>query len=157
MTTTTATTATMATSSFSARPALLTGDVLDLVARSREALVEACSATTTSERYGHAQLAALRAAAALLAQVAPRTVGSGPRSAWDAVAQHLPEFGEWALFFAACGRRSRSAQAGIVSVSVREADDLVRQAQLFLENVLAHVGLPPLGVTSLRMTPVSVG
>lgn len=143
--------------SAAAVPALLAGDLLDLVARSRSALVEACSVPTTSERYAQAQLAALRAAAALLSQAAPRAVGSGPRSAWETVARHLPEFSEWALFFAASGRRSRHAQAGIVTVSTREADDLVRQAEVFLETVLVHVGLPSAGATSLPLTPAAVG
>lgn len=143
--------------SASAPPALLAGDLLDLVARSRGALAEACSVSTTSERYAQAQLAALRAAAALLSQAAPRAVGSGPRSAWETVARHLPEFSEWALFFAASGRHSRRAQAGLATVSTREADDLVRQAELFLEAVLTHVGLPSAGATSLPMIPATVG
>lgn len=135
----------------------LTGDLFDLLGRSRAALVEACSATTTSERYARAQLAALRAAAALLAQVAPRSLGSRPRSAWEALARQRPEFGEWASFFTECGKRSAVAQGGGAGVSVREADDLVRQAQLFLDAVLVHVGLPAADASALRLTPVAVG
>lgn len=136
-------------------PALLAGDLLDLLDRSRAAIAAACSAETTTERYAQAQLGALRAAAALLAQVAPRTVGSRPRSAWEAVAAHVPELGEQAQFFTASGRRARAAQAGIALIDPREADDLVREAEAFLGEVLAHLGLPARVTASARMTPVA--
>lgn len=135
---------------------LYSSDLLDLVTRSREALSEACAVSTSSQRYVLAHLCALRAAAALLAQKAPRGLSSRPRSAWDAVAQQVPELTEWAAFFASSGRRSRTVSAGAVVVSAREADDLVRQAESFLAAVLFHVGLPPMASVSTRLTPVVV-
>lgn len=150
------TTVTAPVHSPSASSALYSSDLLDLVSRSREALTEACAVTTTSQRYVAAHLAALRAAAGLLAHTAPRGLSAKPRSAWDAVAQHAPELGEWAVFFAGCARRSRAVAAGIATVSAREADDLVRQAESFLSAVLFHVGLPPVPVVSTHLAPTGV-
>lgn len=137
-------------------PALLAGEMLELLERSRAALTDACGASTTTQRHAQAQLAALRAAAALLAQVAPRTVGSRPRSAWEALSRHAPEFAEWSMFFASSGRRSRQAQAGIVTVGLREADDLVRQAEHFLDAVLVRLGLPARAPVAVRLAPAQV-
>lgn len=147
----------MTMNSVEARPALLAGDLLDLTDRARQALAEACGAATTSERYASAHLAALRGAAALLSQIAPRTMGSRPRSAWDAVALHAPELAEWAFFFAAVAQRSRAAQAGLTHVSAREADDVLRQSEMFLETVLLRVGLPAMAPITSHLTPAQVG
>ena len=46
--------------------------------------------------------------------------------------------------------------AGILVPAAREADDLVRQAETFLQIVLEHAGLPPLAPVGSRMTPVQV-
>lgn len=137
-------------------PAVCSSDLLDLVARSHVALTEACTAVTSSQRYATAHLAALRAAAALLAWKAPRSLGAGPRSAWVALAQHAPELSEWAAFFTETGRRSRAITAGLGIPTAREADDLVRQAESFLAIVLDQAGLAPLAPVSSRMAPVQV-
>lgn len=137
-------------------PAVCSTDLLDLVARSHDTLVEACTVSTSSQRYVAAHLAALRAAAGLLAWKAPRSLSSKPRSAWVTLAQHAPELGEWAAFFTESGRRSRAVSAGILVPAAREADDLVRQAETFLQIVLEYAGLPPLAPVGSRMTPVQV-
>lgn len=93
------------------------------------------------QRYVLAHLAALRAAAAVLAARArPGTRRSRPVSVWVLLAQVAPEFEEWARFFAAGAAKRAAAEAGIThAVSLREADDLLRDAQAFLtlvENAL---------------------
>lgn len=157
---TTAPTTSTSVTSTNAAPAVCSTDLLDLVARSHDTLVEACTVSTSSQRYvaAHlaAHLAALRAAAGLLAWKAPRSLGSKPRSAWVTLAQHAPELGEWAAFFTESGRRSRAVSAGILVPAAREADDLVRQAETFLQIVLEHAGLAPLAPVGSRMTPVQV-
>lgn len=145
-----------ATVSASRPPALLAGDVLDLIDRSRASLLEACHATTGAERYAAAQMGALRACAALLGHIAPRAVGSRPRSAWQTLRQHLPECSEWADFFEISGRRSRSVQAGLTRVTAREADDLVRQSEAFLDQVLVKLGLPPAAPVTSNIAPVAL-
>jgi len=116
--------------------------VLDLLDRSRAGLVQACRSQSAAQRYTEAHLAALRAAAAL---VAARTVTSGrsrPRSVWEVLPRVAPELGEWAVFFAATGQRRVRLERGAGGVSAREADDLVRQSESFLELVRRTLHLP---------------
>jgi hypothetical protein len=128
----------------SALPSLPAGTLLLLA---RRGLVEDGAATSAAERYATAHLAALRAAAAVLAcrarpaDAPPRR--SRPTSAWVLLAGVAPELAEWAAFFAAGARKRAAAQAGLPSaVTVREADDLVRDAEAFLGVVETTLGLP---------------
>lgn len=118
-----------------------------------------------NERYVSAHLAALRAAAAVLAARArPAPPGgrcSRPASVWTLLARVAPELGEWAAFFAAGAGKRAVAEAGQPhAITVREADDLVRDASTFLELVsatLAHsaqipLPLPGAGGTAGRRT-----
>ncbi len=102
-------------------------------------LGQAARATTPTERYAQAHLAALRSAAAVLAcRATPATepVRGRPRSAWVLLAQVAPELTEWAQFFAAGARKRAAAEAGLAgAVTPREADDLLRDAQSFLSVV----------------------
>jgi hypothetical protein len=55
-----------------------------------------------------------------------------------------PELGEWAAYFAAGAAKRAAAEAGIRSaVTPREADDLVRDATLFLRLVETTLGVLP--------------
>ncbi|WP_298322977.1 SAV_6107 family HEPN domain-containing protein [Haloactinopolyspora sp.] len=143
---------------------------LDLIDQARACLAEAASSTLATDRFAAAHLSALRAAAAVLAArarpVNPRRTGRtgrrghGPRNVWDLLPVVAPEFAEWAAFFAANAGKRSAAQAGLPgSVSVREADDLLRQADEFLGLVCVALGLPyqePLDVyvpSGLRTVP----
>lgn len=122
---------------------------LRLAVAARRALGEAEQARDTGERYAAAHLSALRAAAAVLAAAArPDGANPGrrgrPTSVWTLLMRVAPELGEWAGFFAAGADKRIAAQAGMRgAVTVREADDLVRDAGLFLDLVAARLGLPP--------------
>lgn len=111
--------------------------VLELLERAEASLLAACHSREVDQRHQHARLGALRAAAAL---VAARTTGSasGPRSLWAVLPVVAPELAEWAGFFAAATRRTGPP-------STREADDLLRQAETFLDLVRAGLGLPVSG------------
>lgn len=119
--------------------------VRDLLAHAHSCLQEAAVAVRPTDRYAMAHLAALRTAAAVLAA---RTGGAPParhqpRNAWVLLARVAPELEEWAAFFAAGATRRSAAQAGIVgSVSTREADDLLREAETFLGVATRLLGLP---------------
>jgi hypothetical protein len=117
---------------------------VDLLAVARHGLAEAATARTAAERYAAAHLAALRAAAAVLAARArPVTARRGPRSVWVVLPQVAPELGEWAAFFAAGAGKRAAAEAGLpTAVTVREADDLLRDAASFLALVEATLGIP---------------
>lgn len=115
----------------------------DLLAAARRSLTEASIATTAGERFAAAHLAALRAAAAVLADRGrPATRRSRVLSVWVLLPQVAPELGEWAAFFAAGARVRAAAEAGIDVVSHRQADDLVRDADSFLARVCELLGVP---------------
>lgn len=116
--------------------------VLDLLDRSRAGLVQACQSQSTAQRYTEAHLAALRAAAALIAARTVTTGRSRPRSVWEVLPRLAPELSEWATFFASSGRRRLALERGSGMVSPREADDLVRQCETFLELVRGALHLP---------------
>lgn len=110
-----------------------------LLSLARRGIVEAATAASPAERYATAHLAALRVAAAVLAvrarPAATRQRGR-PVSAWVLLAEVAPELAEWAGFFAAGARKRAAAEAGLASaVSLREADDLVRDVEAFLAMV----------------------
>lgn len=139
------------TSSPSAHPPGPPGSAVaaaDCLARAQHALHEAGSAPDHTRRYACAHVAALRAAAAVLA-VRARPHPRGQRNAWVLLAGVAPELDEWAAFFAAGATKRSAAEAGLTrSVTVREADDLLRDAESFCE-VVEEV----LGVTSQRLLP----
>jgi hypothetical protein len=128
---------------------------LDLLERSRSTLEAACRAVDAAERYRDAQLGALRAAAAL---VAARTVPSSrtrPRNVWQSLPESAPELGEWAAFFAASSRHQSILDRG-GWVSVRDADDLLRQAEMFLEIIADLLGVPLTAALPESINPVMV-
>ncbi|CAG7572930.1 hypothetical protein FB554_1073 [Barrientosiimonas humi] len=130
------------------------GAVLELVERSRTGLLAACHASGAAERFTLAHLAALRAGAALLAARGQAGRRSRPRSVWETIPAAAPELTEWATFFAGTARRRQELERG-AEASVREADDLVRQAETFLELVLAHLGLPVQASVTTCITPIT--
>lgn len=105
--------------------------VLDLLDRSRESLIAARHEGCVDRRYQIAHLAALRAGAAVLAaRSRPTARVRGMVTVWDLIPVLAPELSEWSAVFARCAsRRGR--------VSAREADDLLRDAERFLE-LVAH-------------------
>ncbi|NYG05550.1 hypothetical protein BJ986_000037 [Phycicoccus badiiscoriae] len=113
---------------------------LDLLDRARHSLLEACQSEEIARRYDQAQLGALRAAAAVVAtrstSAHPSTGQSGPRSLWELLPTVAPELSEWAGFFDVVGARRHHDH------SAREADDLLRQSELFLDLVCRTLGLP---------------
>ena len=128
----------------SAVAAPLPASAYQLLDHARRCLDSAMGARRSGERYAAAHLAALRAAAAVLAARARPHDRSGrrPRNAWALLARVAPELGEWATFFAAGARKRAAAEAGLPdAVTEREADDLVRDAQRFLELCESSLGL----------------
>jgi len=115
----------------------------DLLAAAEAGLAEASAAPAPADRYAAAHLAALRGAAAVLAAKArPNRGRRRLRSAWDLLIDLAPELGEWAVFFAAGAKKRAAAEAGIPhAVSVREADDLVRDVDCFLSQCASTLGL----------------
>src|SRR5258705_435303 len=84
---------------------------------------------------------AARAARARPAASVPRRPAR-PTSAWTLLCRVAPELTEWAGFFAAGAAKRAAAEAGLPrSVTAREADDLLRDAETFLAVVETLLGL----------------
>ncbi|MFF4322262.1 SAV_6107 family HEPN domain-containing protein [Streptomyces sp. NPDC001568] len=122
---------------------------LDLLAKARSGLAEAALLPRSNERYATAHLAALRAAAAVLAArgrpepVHPRR-RPRIRSAWEVLPEIAPELTEWSALFASGAARRARAEAGIRdAATARQADDLVREAGMFLRLVERMLALQP--------------
>ncbi|MFI5974590.1 SAV_6107 family HEPN domain-containing protein [Streptomyces sp. NPDC051452] len=113
---------------------------LDLLAQARAGLDEAAVLDTPNERYATAHLAALRTAAAVLAargrpETSPRR-RARIRSAWEVLPETAPELAEWSALFASGAARRARAEAGIEGAAAqRDADDLLRDAAMFLRLV----------------------
>jgi len=108
-----------------------------LLAQAERGLADAELERDAGQRFAAAYLSALRAAAAMLAlRGRPHRGRARPTSVWTLLSSVAPEFGEWAAFFAAGSATRARVQAGITRhVTVRAADDLVRQAGQFIELV----------------------
>ncbi|MCU0282957.1 MAG: SAV_6107 family HEPN domain-containing protein [Candidatus Nanopelagicales bacterium] len=113
----------------------------DLLGASARGLLEAYATPEASRRYATAHLAALRAAAAVLAARAHPVQQSRIRSVWALLPKVVPALEEWAAFFAAGAAKRAAAEAGLPVVSQREADDLLRDAETFLSQVAAVLGV----------------
>ena len=128
-----------------AMPSIRTS-VRDLLALARQGLAESTAATSPLDRYASAHLSALRCAAAVIATCPLPTSAAPPRrarplSAWVLLGAIAPELHEWAAFFAAGAAKRAAAEARIPgAVTVREADDLLRDAETFLAVVETKLG-----------------
>jgi hypothetical protein len=119
---------------------------LALLAAARQECAVAGATDRPADRYVAAHLAALRAAASVVADRA-RPAGSRhrPTSVWALLAGVAPELAEWATYFAAGAGKRAAAEAGLGSVSAREADDLLRAAGTFVD-LAAEVLTRPTGL-----------
>lgn len=114
--------------------------VVTLLEAARDELRAAQDARQPAERFRSAHLGALRAAAAVLALRARSRRTSRPTDAWTLLSSVAPEYAEWAAFFAAHSSTRSAVDAGVRGrVSQRDADDMVRQADLFLALVTRTV------------------
>lgn len=140
------------------RPAApVSATVLELLDRAGASLLHASRTGDTGERYVTAHLGALRAAAAVLAARTTPGGPSRPRSVWQVLPGLAPELGEWALFFAGSARRRAVVERGDRSLPAREADDLLRQAETFLDLVHDLLGAPRRLALPAYLAPAGVG
>ena len=115
------------------------------LADARDCLTAAASAPTPASRYISAHLAALRAAAAILA-ARPRPMDGRRRrlrSAWELLPEAEPRLAEWAPYFEESAAKRAAAEAGLVRmVSAHDADELIVEAETFVGEVEAILGVP---------------
>lgn len=116
----------------------------DLLRTAITALDDAYRVDTAAERYVAAHVAALRAGAALLANSAKPSRSHRIRSVWQVLPGIAPELEDWCTYFDAIGKRRVFVEIGAEPVSPEQADDLVRDAERFMDRVAAilEVSLP---------------
>ncbi len=140
----------------------------DLIRLSIHDLGRSAREADPAKRFTDAQLAALRAAAAIVADrsaaqtrpaatiadagnaevdvrgEAPASRGA-PRSkatnVWQLLTRFAPELSEWAALFSFSADKRMSVNAGTAAVSAREADDSLRDSATFVSRVAALLGL----------------
>jgi hypothetical protein len=124
------------------------GSALVLIAQARGVLAEASAVSDAGERFRLAHLAALRTAAAVLADRGrPATVRRRLMSVWVVIDTVAPEFGDWSRYFAAGAPARAAVEAGSRhAVNRRDADDQLRSAEEFLRVVERSLGMlaPPM-------------
>lgn len=120
----------------------LSSEVLRLLARADGELVAAALSGPPWERYLHAHLAALRAAAAVLAvRGTPRGRGA-PRDVWGLAERVAPELAGWWSYFASGARLRLAIEAGRTDrVGPQRADEAVGCAERAVEAVRVVLGL----------------
>lgn len=112
------------------------------LALAERSLADAAATGEHTMRYAAAHVAALRTAAAVLA-VRTRPHPRSERNAWVLLTRVAPELAEWAAFFAAGAGKRAAAEAGLThAVTIREADDLLRDAECFLQVAQQLLDLP---------------
>ena len=118
---------------------------LRLMVSSQHGLAEGRRHGSAYSRYAAAQLAVLRAAAAVLS--ARRVPGRAshslpPRSLWELLPEAEPTLSGWAAHFAAGSRNRAAIEAGLApSVSRREANELLCDAETFVALAAEALGI----------------
>lgn len=124
-------------------PARMSGSATVLLGQARSVLAEAERQRDAGEKFRLAHLAALRVAAAVVAERG-RPASSRRRliSVWVLLEAVAPEWREWAVLFAAGAPVRAAVEAGAVhAVGQRQADDQLRDAIAFLRLVEASLGM----------------
>jgi len=119
------------------------GQAVVLLERARSVLAEAARADTPDERFALAHLAALRTAAAVVAERG-RPASSRRRlvSVWVLIDVVAPEYAQWSGLFAASAATRAAVEAGARHVvPARAADDQWRAADEFGHLVGTDLGL----------------
>jgi hypothetical protein len=124
------------------------GSSAALIGQARLVLNDAAGATDAGERFRLAHLAALRTAAAVVADRGrPASARRRLVSVWVLLDAIAPELSDWSRYFAAGAARRAAIEAGARhAVSAREADDQLRGAGEFLRVVERSLGMlaPPI-------------
>ncbi|MFD6177000.1 SAV_6107 family HEPN domain-containing protein [Isoptericola sp. NPDC060282] len=111
-------------------------EVVSLLDRSDAELAQASTASDPADRFVHAHLAALRAAAAVVALRGRPSARSRARSVWDMLALVEPDLAAWSGYFASGARVRAAVEAGLEpEVDAHRAAELVACAEDFRDEV----------------------
>lgn len=123
-------------------------EAYQLVDLAVDGLVMAAHESEANARFTGAQLAALRAAAAVVAVRAHTSsqptglVRGRALNVWQLLSRVAPELSEWAALFHYSAERRTAVVAGTAAVTTREADDSLRDSATFVASVAARLGVP---------------
>ena len=119
------------------------GSAAALIGQAQVVLDQAEAADEAGERFRLAHLAALRVAAAVLAERGrPASARRRLMNVWVLLDIVGPEFADWSRFFAAGAPIRAAVEAGALhAVTTRQADDQVRAAGEFLRLVESGLGM----------------
>mgnify|MGYP000899308971 FL=1 len=139
-----------ARSKASGRGAPLPPATVQLLRRADAELLAARFTADPDDRFVHAHLAALRAAAALVAAWGRPTTRRGPRAVWELLARTAPEFEGWTAYFASGARARADIEAGVAGVVDEQrsgellaaAEDFVDEVRIALEESAQHEVAP---------------
>lgn len=117
-------------------PVAVPADVRRLLDRADAELVAAALAADAGERFVHAHLGALRAAAAVVALRARPARRGRARSVWEQLADAEPSLASWSGYFASGARVRAAVDAGrFDAVDAHRADELMACAEDFRDEV----------------------
>ncbi|BDZ43854.1 hypothetical protein GCM10025865_31530 [Paraoerskovia sediminicola] len=114
----------------------LSRDVTRLLARADAELVAASRATDASDRFRHAHLGALRAAAAVVTLKGRPSTRSRLRTVWQMLSHVEPELARWAQYFEGSAAERAAIDTGrALTTEMSRADELVACAEDFRDEV----------------------
>jgi len=114
----------------------LPAPAVDLMMRADAELLAAQFSSEPGERFVHAHLAGLRAAAAVLAARGRPTGRRAPRTVWEMLAAVAPEVETWSAYFAGGAGLRRAVEAGrFDAVDAVRAEEVLCAAEDFLDEV----------------------
>ena len=116
----------------------LPATAIHLMVRADAELMAAQFSSEAGERFVHAHLAGLRAAAAVLAVRGRPTGRRALRTVWEMLAAVAPEVETWAAYFAAGAASRRAVEAGRSdAVDAARAEEVLCAAEDFVDAVRA--------------------
>ncbi|MET4223357.1 SAV_6107 family HEPN domain-containing protein [Oerskovia enterophila] len=117
-------------------PGAVAPDVARLLARADAEIIAANLAADPAERFVHAHLGALRAAAAVVALRGRPSSRSRARSVWDLLAAVEPGLAAWSVYFAGGAPIRAAVDAGrFDAVDARRAEEIMVCAEDFRDEV----------------------
>ena len=109
---------------------------VQLLSRADAELLAARFTADPDDRFVHAHLAALRAAAALVAAWGRPSSRRGPRAVWELLARTAPEFEAWTAYFASGARARADIEAGVAGVvDDSRSGELLAAAEDFVDEI----------------------
>jgi hypothetical protein len=111
------------------------------LARADAELLAAQFSSEAWERFTHAHLAALRAAAAVVAGRGSPSRRGAPHTVWEMLAAVAPELARWAALFADGARLRTALEAGrFEAVSAARAEQALCDAEDFIDVARSAMG-----------------